>query len=321
MPSFTNIRVYLFLASLLLTFSFTCSFASTYIAQEIKPGANQTQVTENLLVDTKITQINSATIEFAEHRTPNAKATIVFENGLLLDLSTWKAVAAGLKQCCNLLFYNRPGVGRSTRGDNDISPENESARLYQLLKERDLPPPYILVGHSLGGQYVQAYTKHYPEQVDDVVLVDALPLGVVKPYHEFLWFTRVGLWIFASKTARQEIANIDPMGRYVLENPGFYNKPMIRIVAQSSPQQHKPQGLIKDLLRGVIYAENFGVWAIDPEIAEERMNTFYPQAEVRSFPANHRIQEQYPEVVIEAVLSLLEKRKNVSEASTIPDQK
>lgn len=53
------------------------------------------------------------------------------------------------------------------------------------------------------------------------------------------------------------------------------------------------------------------MWAIDPEVAEARMSSFYPHAEVRSFPANHRIQEQYPEVVIEAVLSLIEKSKNV----------
>ena len=308
MPSFTHIRGYLFfLAALLLT----CSFNSTSLAQEMESRTSEAQQTQNPLDNAKLTQIDTATIESAEHRIPNAKATIVFENGLLLDLSTWKAVAAGLKQCCNLLFYNRPGVGRSTRGDTEISPESESSRLYQLLKERELPPPYILVGHSLGGQYVQAYTKRYPEQVDGLVLVDALPLGVAKPYHEFPWFTRVGLWIFASKTARQEIANIEPMGKYVLENPDFYNEPMIRIIAQSSPQQHKPQGLIKDLLRGVIYAENFGVWAMDPEIAEARMSSFYPHAEVRSRPANHRIQEQYPEVVIEAVLSLVEKSKNL----------
>ncbi|MTW32444.1 alpha/beta fold hydrolase [Pseudoduganella danionis] len=262
----------------------------------------------------KLGQFDSTIIEYAEHRSPNARATIVFENGLLLDFSTWNAVAAGLKQCCNLLFYNRPGVGRSVRGDVDPSPEAESLRLHQLLKERGFSPPYVLVGHSLGGQYVQAYAKRYPEQVDGMVLVDALPLGVVKPYSEFPWFTRFGLWIFASKAARQEIANIDLMGKYVMEPADFYRKPVIRIVAQSSPQQHKPQGLIKDLLSGVIYAEDFGVWAIDPDIAEGRMSGYYPQAEVRSLSANHRIQEQYPAVVIDAITSLIKNQPDVQAA-------
>lgn len=303
MLTFTRIRIYLFSGFLLLTLGLN----ATCIAQDREQPTTQAHPAQTADFNVALTQIDSATVEYAEHRSPNAQATIVFENGLLLDLSTWKAVAAGLKQCCNLLFYNRPGVGRSTRGDTDISPEAESLRLHQLLKERALPPPYILVGHSLGGQYVQAYAKRYPEQVEGLVLVDALPLGVARPYHEFPWFTRFGLWLFASKDARQEIANINTISRYVMEQPGFFNKPMIRIVAQSSPQQHKPQGLIKDLLRGVIYAEDFGVWAVDPEIAESRMSGFYPQAEVRSFPANHRIQEQYPAVVIDAVTSLLKK--------------
>lgn len=76
-------------------------------------------------------------------------------------------------------------MGRSKRSGEDISPESESDRLYQLLNEHDLPGPYILVGHSFGGQYAQVHAMRYPEQVDGVILVDALPLDVAKPYPEF----------------------------------------------------------------------------------------------------------------------------------------
>lgn len=316
MPRLIINYIYLFLTFLWVTLSPT----STCFAQEIEQPASQRHANQIPLLNANITKIESLNIEFAEHRIANAQATIVFENGLLLDFSTWKTVAAGLTQCCNLLFYNRPGIGHSSPVDRDISPESESLRLHQLLKERGLAPPYVLVGHSLGGQYVQAYAKRYPEQVNGLLLVDALPLGVTKPYQEFPWFTRFGLWVFTSKAARQEIANINPMGQYVMEQPDFYNKPIIRIIAKSPPQQHKPQGLIKDLLRGVIYAEDFGVWAIDPEIAEARMSTLYPQAEIRSIPANHRIQEQYPEVVIDAVLSLIEKPKAGQSDSSLVEQ-
>lgn len=303
MLRFTINRIYLLITFLTLTLGFT----STCIAQELEHSAPQAAPTQTLQLKPEITQIDAASIEFAEYRPPNARVTIVFENGLLLDFTTWKAVAAGLKECCNLLFYNRPGVGLSTRDDTDLNPESASARLYKLLKQRQLSPPYILVGHSLGGQYAQAYAKRYPEQVVGLVLVDALPLGIAKPYQELPWFTQLGLWVFASKAARQEIANIEPMGKYLMEGPSWYSGPMIRIIAQSPAQQHKPRGLIKDLLRGVIYAENFGVWAIDPEVAEERMSTFYPHAEKQSMPANHRIQEQYPQVVIDAIFSVMAK--------------
>ncbi len=289
------------------------SFALPSIVQETKHLTSAQLSSQVPLLPAQITQIDSALIEFAEQRVPDARATIVFENGLLLDMSTWRNVAAGLNHCCNLLFYNRPGVGRSTRGDSEITPATASARLQQLLQQREFKPPYLLVGHSLGGQYVQAFTKRYPEQVHGLLLVDALPLGVARPYHELPWATRMGLWIFASKTARDEIANIDTMSRYVMEHTGFYTRPIIRIIAKSLSPQDKPQGFFKDLLRGVIYAENFGVWALDPEVAESRMNTFYPQSELRTITAHHRIQEQHPEAVIDAILSLIDKQNDKRE--------
>ena len=93
------------------------------------------------------------------------------------------------------------------------------------------------------------------------------------------------------------------MGRYVMERASLYNKPMI--ASSQSTTTTKLKGLVKDLLRGVIYAEDFGVWQIDPAVAEERMNKFYQTPKVKSLPANHRIQERYPELVIEAISNVI----------------
>ena len=37
----------------------------------------------------------------------------------------------------------------------------------------EAPPPYVLVGHSLGGLYVQLFARRLPEDVGGVVLVEA----------------------------------------------------------------------------------------------------------------------------------------------------
>ena len=46
--------------------------------------------------------------------------------------------------------------------------------IFQLLLETlKIKPPYILVGHSLGGLYMQLFAKTYPNQVAGVVLIDS----------------------------------------------------------------------------------------------------------------------------------------------------
>src|SRR5438128_2202181 len=45
--------------------------------------------------------------------------------------------------------------------------------LHFLLSKVGVPPPYVLVGHSIAGFNVRVFTAYYPEDVAGVVLVDA----------------------------------------------------------------------------------------------------------------------------------------------------
>jgi pimeloyl-ACP methyl ester carboxylesterase len=46
--------------------------------------------------------------------------------------------------------------------------------LHALLRAADLPPPYVLVGHSTGGLIVRLYASTFPDEVVGMVLVDAI---------------------------------------------------------------------------------------------------------------------------------------------------
>jgi pimeloyl-ACP methyl ester carboxylesterase len=101
---------------------------------------------------------------------------VVFEAGLGNDSTTWKLVAGPIATFARVVLYDRPGLGQSSplKDKNAaITAEEVAARLHALLAAADIRPPYILVGHSLGGLYVQLFARKYPNDVSGVVLLDA----------------------------------------------------------------------------------------------------------------------------------------------------
>jgi pimeloyl-ACP methyl ester carboxylesterase len=50
--------------------------------------------------------------------------------------------------------------------------------LHQLLQRAGVAPPYILVGHSMGGFNIRVYQRFYPADVAGLVLVDARQEGM-----------------------------------------------------------------------------------------------------------------------------------------------
>ena len=47
------------------------------------------------------------------------------------------------------------------------------AELHAVLKKAGVQPPYVLVGHSLGGLYMSLYARTYPEEVAGLILMDS----------------------------------------------------------------------------------------------------------------------------------------------------
>jgi pimeloyl-ACP methyl ester carboxylesterase len=85
----------------------------------------------------------------------------------------WAWVQPELAQTTRVCAYDRAG-----RGWSDPDPEPRTlARtvtdLHTALQVADEPGPYVLVGHSIGGNYVRRFAADYPQEVVGIVLVDA----------------------------------------------------------------------------------------------------------------------------------------------------
>ena len=123
--------------------------------------------------DVRHARVGGADVAYATFGT--AGPVVVLESGLGEDMREWRAVAQALAPCARVVTYDRPGIGRSAPRP-DASPVQADAvarELAGLLRALGMPPPYVLVGHSLGGLYVQAFARAMPGDVAAVVLVDA----------------------------------------------------------------------------------------------------------------------------------------------------
>src|SRR5947209_3365191 len=104
-----------------------------------------------------MTRLRMADSEIDVERLGHAGPVIVFEPGLGGDRRSWEKVARPLAACARVLLYDRLGIGHSgpRHGTDPLLASIVADELKALLHATDLPPPYVLVGHSLGGFYMQ----------------------------------------------------------------------------------------------------------------------------------------------------------------------
>lgn len=106
-------------------------------------------------------------------QSPGDGPATVLVNGAGVTLAGWHAVWAGIAALGPVFAWNRPGVGRSAKPRVAQTAAEVVATLRNLLRDAGLAPPYVLVGHSLGGLHVQWFARHHPDEVAAVLLLEA----------------------------------------------------------------------------------------------------------------------------------------------------
>lgn len=99
--------------------------------------------------------------------------TILVDNGAGNWSVTWAAIQARIANDAQICLYDRAGLGWSDSGPMPRTSEQMVAELHSLLRNAKLEPPYIMVGHSLGGYNARIFQNRYPELVAGVVLVES----------------------------------------------------------------------------------------------------------------------------------------------------
>jgi pimeloyl-ACP methyl ester carboxylesterase len=99
--------------------------------------------------------------------------TVVLDGGSGEMSAQWVWVQREVSDTTRVCAYDRAGMGWSEMGPQPRDAKQISSELHALLAKADIEGPYVLVGHSFGGLYMQTYAARYPEEVAGVALVDS----------------------------------------------------------------------------------------------------------------------------------------------------
>jgi len=207
------------------------------------------------------------------------------------DFSTgWQGIQREVSKSARVCTYDRAGYGWSDPSPNSRTATQMANELHLLLINAEIDPPYILVGHSLGGFTMRMFASQYPDEVAGMVLVDAghedqlerLPPEYVRltdrqeTYFSVLGFmSRFGILRlmgsssngadFAPPLVLKQPTDIQPLYLMMMSHPSYFDTTLAELRALSEiTAQVRATGSLGDLPLIVLTAEN----TLDPAVLQ-----------------------------------------------------
>jgi len=160
---------------------------------------------------------------------------VVFETGMGPTMGTWEPIFDNVAEVTRVFAYNRPGYGWSSLWPLPKTASDIIKILRENLRQTGHHPPYLLVGHSAGGLYVNMYARSYPEEVSGVVLIDSSHPSQLEYFKDekawlytmFILTTSTGKTSYESKILRNIHHEFEKLGP-------FPDIPLVVLTAEKS---------------------------------------------------------------------------------------
>ncbi len=225
----------------------------------------------------------------------SGEPTVVFESGLGDWMIGWSGVAPAVAESAQVFLYDRPGYGGS---DPTTTPRDAATmveELRELLIATGHEPPYVLVGHSLGGTVMDLFARTHPDEVAGLVLVDSR-------HHTYTARCVAALGEVPDCVGGEPPAGVPNPPHMTAEWRDF---PTTEQQLAAAPELEKDLGLVV-VTAGI---DNEGLSAVGWELWQETQREYaalVPGARhVVAGHSGHLIPQEQPEAVIDAVTGLL----------------
>ncbi|MDH3253796.1 MAG: alpha/beta hydrolase [Acidobacteriota bacterium] len=231
--------------------------------------------------------------------------TVVMEAGLGDSKASWSGLATRIAPHSRVFTYDRPGYSPSFKNrfesdrDGRRTGQEVATHLRALLREAGQPPPFVLVGHSIGGLYMLAFAKLNPDDVAGIVLVDSRPAdftGACEAADVGLCVPPKALVAMMPRHQKAEVKGIGETETFA-PRPADLGDIPITVIAATEPQITGSRALQK-------------LWLEHQEaFARAAANGRYIEA-ARS---SHYVHRQRPGLVADEILRMLDLVRSASE--------
>lgn len=241
----------------------------------------------------RFAEINGKKLHILERG--DGEPSVVFITGQICPLEHFYTVQSQISKSTKTFSYDRSGLGLSEILDTVRTLDHVANELDALLLHENIKPPYILVGHSLGGLIAREFYELFPDKVAGFVFVDVANYGVL---HDSLY--------------QKGLISDDYFGPDSLATEGesfemSYTKQNVFWFKEDFTTKLPVHLLIAS-----------GEKAGSGEFLSTKINTFKqfnrgaPQVKmIYAEHSGHHIQRDQPELVVKSILELIEEvRKN-----------
>jgi pimeloyl-ACP methyl ester carboxylesterase len=264
-----------------------------------------------------------------------AGPTVVIEPGAGEPAMLWWSVQDQISAFARVCTYDRAGYQWSAPFSEQRSIEDRARELHEVLARANVPAPYVLVAHSYGGAIVRLFARDHMPDTAGVVLVD-VPDEVLLFGERYASVIFKSKWILAAATIAMRTGVVRIMSMFA--GGDQEDEPQLSVEAQRMwPMAFRPAALdaaadelasieraptalrraggfgalgnlhLIVVAHGQPFPGMFATLEVGFREGQERLAALSSNSElVIAEHANHNINMDAPEVVIDAVRRVVE---------------
>ncbi|MGE6536889.1 alpha/beta fold hydrolase [Bacillus luti] len=268
----------------------------------------------------------------------SSRQTVVIQTGMTCSFYDWLPVIEKLAKHFTVVSYHRPGYGKSELGDHSRTIVQVTKELHMLLQKLEIHEPIILIGHSYGGLCAQHFAMLHEDKLQALILVDSTSMNLhrLDELHlpisdqtdsDDMWLQKYNTYSKMDvDTLYHELKHMlaDQSRQQIefLTSPSLYKATTSELsewknCARSINELYKTleipliiigrdthYSIAQMIESGMTKEEASQLEAMWQELIQEQLNISIHSEYILAEHASHGIENDRPDIIIEAILSL-----------------